>query len=256
MKKTKKLIAVSAALACITMLCACGNIDESESSSKQEATKSTAAETTAEVTQESESSADESVSETPSEEISGVVSEADSSESQESDESSANSSQDEENQERDDYGYISYVDTLIGALDYIDKIGASNIPFDDGATYVNGNGATYTRVANTQFSSTADLKEYMESYLTDEMINDRYSAILGTDTPLYIDHDGELYGIDAPKAGGFAWTNENTKLLDETDSSFTIIAEYDNFGVTDTLAIQVVKDDDGNWKTNSFSYGL
>lgn len=151
-----------------------------------------------------------------------------------------------------------YMDTayeLTGALDYIDKIGASNMPFDDSAVYTDKNGNTFAKVAGTQFANTADLREYMESYLTDLFLNDRYSGILGTDSPIYIDVNGMLYGKTDARGGGFSWTDTPLKIENVTDSSFHILAEYDNYGASETMSIEVVMDD-GSWKINWVTFGL
>lgn len=151
-----------------------------------------------------------------------------------------------------------YMDTayeLIGALDYIDKIGASNMPFDESAVYTDENGNTFAKVTRTQFSDTSDLREYMESYLTDSFLNDRYSGILGTDDPIYIDIDGMLYGKTDAKGGGFPWTDTPLKIENVTGSSFNILAEYDNYGASETMSIEVVMDD-GRWKINWVTFGL
>lgn len=151
-----------------------------------------------------------------------------------------------------------YMDTayeLTGALDYIDKIGASNMLFDESSVYTDESGNTFAKVTGTQFSDTYDLREYMESYLTDLFLNDRYSGILGTDNPTYIDVDGMLYGKTDAKGGGFSWTDTPLKIENVTDSSFNILAEYDNYGASETMSIEVVMDD-GCWKINWVTFGF
>lgn len=97
---------------------------------------------------------------------------------------------------------------LFGALNYIEQIGSGNLPKDESKTYTsNQYGADYEAVSGTQFSSTADLQSYMESYLTQPLILSRYSNLLsiyGSSSPLYIDVDGALYGKVYATSCGFA----------------------------------------------------
>lgn len=156
--------------------------------------------------------------------------------------------------ESDTY-YIELAYQLMGELDYIDKIGSSNIPFYDDTAFTDDNGDTFAQVAKTQFSDTADLREFMESCLTEDFISERYSGILDTDEPLYIDVDGILYGKQSPKGGGFYWTNSEPVIENITDSSFNILAEYDNYGASETMSIEVVMSN-GSWKINWVTFGL
>lgn len=156
--------------------------------------------------------------------------------------------------ESDTY-YIELAYQLMEKLDYIDKIGSSNIRFYDDTAFTDDNGDTFAQVAKTQFSDTADLREFMESCLTEDFISERYSGILDTDEPLYIDVDGILYGKQSPKGGGFYWTNSEPVIENITDSSFNILAEYDNYGASETMSIEVVMSN-GSWKINWVTFGL
>ena len=148
--------------------------------------------------------------------------------------------------------YAAAAKTLFGALNYIDQIGSGNLPKDETDTIqTTKSGVTYERVTKTQFSSTADLKAYLTASLTQKMIDSRYAAILGTDKPLYIDANGGLYGRQYATSGGFTWIDpEQVTISNATDSSFTASMRYDNFGVADTLTVQIVLDN-GLWKIDS-----
>lgn len=148
--------------------------------------------------------------------------------------------------------YAAAAKTLFGALNYIDQIGSGNLPKDETDTIqTTKSGVTYERVTKTQFSSTADLNAYMTASLTQKMIDSRYAAILGTDKPLYIDANGGLYGRQYATSGGFTWIDpEQVTISNATDSSFTASMRYDNFGVADTLTVQIVLDN-GLWKIDS-----
>ena len=138
--------------------------------------------------------------------------------------------------------YQQQATTLMGALNYIDQIGGGNIPFDMDTAFTDNNGNEFAKVAKTQFSSTSDLREYMESVLTKKFIDYRYSGILDTSDPRYIDYKGELYGKTSARGCGFAWSSKTPEISNITSGSFTITAEYDNYGATDYMVMNVILD--------------
>ncbi len=144
---------------------------------------------------------------------------------------------------------------LMGALDYIDCIGGGNIPKDENDT-VEQDGRQYARVA-AQFENTADLEEYMTENLSDELIQSRYSHILGGEQPYYIDVDGVLYGYVTAKGCGFPWITEDGEpvisITDVSDSSFTAVTKFDNFGGECEMQLNIIFTD-GLWKITSISY--
>lgn len=151
---------------------------------------------------------------------------------------------------------VSAARQLLGALNYIDRIGGGNIPRDD-ENAIDVDGRQFAKVS-AQFTDTADLDEYMRSYLTDSLINSRYSGILGGDEPYYIDIDGELYGYVTAKGCGFQWIMEDgepvVELKDSADDNYTITTKFDDYGAETEMEVNIVKDN-GCWKINSLSYG-
>ena len=149
---------------------------------------------------------------------------------------------------------VSAARQLLGALNYIDRIGGGNIPRDD-ENAADVDGRQFAKVS-AQFTDTADLDEYMRSYLTDSFIESRYSGILGGDEPYYIDIDGELYGYVTAKGCGFQWIMEDgepvVEIKDSSEDSFTAVAKYDDFGAESEMTINV-KMDNGSWKIDSIS---
>lgn len=149
---------------------------------------------------------------------------------------------------------VSAARQLLGALNYIDQIGGGNIPRDD-ENAIDVDGRQFAKVS-AQFTDTADLDEYMRSYLTDNFIESRYSGILGGDEPYYIDIDGELYGYVTAKGCGFQWIMEDgepvVEITDSSEDSFTAAAKYDDFGAESEMTINV-KMDNGSWKIDSIS---
>lgn len=245
MKKKNKWCCLAAALtaAMLMGLSGCGEIMTPSSSTAESnteaATEQTQAETTAvpeetEVT-ETETTAAETI---PAQE---------GSESTAAETTATSVSQETE----DNAVYEETAEHLFGALDYIDQIGAGNLSKDESDTIRSTeSGAVYEKVVKTQFSSTADLKAYMESSLTQKMIDSRYAAILGTSQPLYIDANGSLYGRQFATSGGFSWTSGKAEVSNLTDSSFTASMQYDDFGAAATLTAQIVLEN-GQWKIDA-----
>lgn len=151
---------------------------------------------------------------------------------------------------------VSAARQLLGALNYIDQIGGGNIPRDD-ENPIDVDGRQFAKVS-AQFTDTADLDEYMRSYLTDSFIESRYSGILGGDEPYYIDIDGELYGYVTAKGCGFQWIMEDgepvVELKDTADDNYTITTKFDDYGAETEMEVRIVKDN-GYWKIDSISYG-
>lgn len=151
---------------------------------------------------------------------------------------------------------VSAARQLLGALNYIDQIGGGNIPRDD-ENAIDVDGRQFAKVS-AQFTDTADLDEYMRSYLTDSFIESRYSGILGGDEPYYIDIDGELYGYVTAKGCGFQWIMEDgepvVELKDSADDNYTITTKFDDYGAEAEMEVRIVKDN-GYRKIDSISYG-
>ncbi|MGN1105901.1 MAG: hypothetical protein ACI4RH_04560 [Huintestinicola sp.] len=152
-------------------------------------------------------------------------------------------------------GLISEASRLMGALDYIDRIGGGNIHKDDN-DMIESDGRQYARVI-AQFENVSDLHEYITENLTDRFIQSRYSQITGTDQPYYIDNNGALYGYVTAKGCGYFWILENDQpvisVTDVSDDSFTAITKFDNFGGESEMKLQIVFRD-GLWKIDSISY--
>lgn len=151
---------------------------------------------------------------------------------------------------------VSAARQLLGALNYIDRIGGGNITRDD-ENAIDVDGRQFAKVS-AQFTDTADLDEYMRSYLTNSFIESRYSGILGGDEPYYIDIDGELYGYVTAKGCGFVWITEDgepvVELKDSADDNYTITTKFDDYGAEAEMEVRIVKDN-GYRKIDSISYG-
>lgn len=139
---------------------------------------------------------------------------------------------------------------LLEALNQIDKMGAGSLATDSAKTIQKGQ-AVYKKVTDSKYPDTKSIKEYLTDNMTEKMISSRYSALLGTDTPRFIDSSGELYQLDSAKSGGFAFLDEAPKISDITDTGFAVSARYDDFGAPVTMTIKAVLEE-GKWKIDSF----
>lgn len=242
-KNRQKWLAALLSAAVLTGFAGCTEVDTPVSSSDAEtaSTETTAAETTettaAETASETEPNAETTAETIPAPTESGAA------------ETTAQATAADAGNTAE---YAETAKCLLGALDYIDRIGSGNLPKDENDIVQSAKyGAVYEKVAKTQFFSTADLKGYLESNLTQKMIDARYSAILGTDQPLYIDANGGLYGRQYATSGGFAWLDpEQVEVANVTENSFAASIQYDNFGATAVLTVQIVMDG-GQWKIDS-----
>lgn len=233
----KKILAMIGAVCLILTSCSAVNDKPAETSGET----TTLAVSEAETTQNSGTAEQANVSESTPDETEAATDEPD-------------APTDDEITEDDEL--VSTARQLLGALNYIDQIGGGNIPRDD-ENAIDVDGRQFAKVS-AQFTDTADLDEYMRSYLTDSFIESRYSGILGGDEPYYIDIDGELYGYVTAKGCGFQWIMEDgepvVELKDPADDNYTITTKFDDYGAETEMEVRIVKDN-GYRKIDSISYG-
>ena len=149
---------------------------------------------------------------------------------------------------------IQEAQTIIAALNRIDLIGAGALTFDSDSEYTDADGNIYHKVTDSEFGSTADLREYMNTYLTQEMIEERYLGILDGEQPMCIDVEGELYIKYASRGGGFAFSDIEPVIEKSSEDGYSILTEYDNYGALETMDIGVRKED-GVYKIYNIVFG-
>ena len=211
----------------------------SESSSMTDSTEERS-ENSVFTTTETAAETEAATEETPSESILTTADDAPESESESESEASLSDCSDT-------------AERLMQALNAIDQLGGGNIVFDTSDTITTSDGRTYAKVADTRFFSTDDIREFMEESLTEKMIAQRYSAMVGDSDARYIDTETGLYGDTAAKGCGFPWTGAVPVISDITEDSFTAAAEYDDYGSTSVLMMHIVLDQ-GVWKIDAIEY--
>ncbi len=156
------------------------------------------------------------------------------------------------------------------AINIIDQLGGYGIDIDyDTSDYFDSHdGSRCYRITEPGFSCVADVRNYMTTYLTDSYIANRYAGLLDTDTPFLVDITTDndptphLYwrcppkSCGAQKGCGFQWTGKEPIIEKQTDDMYTILAEYDNYGSPETMAMIIIPDTDGTWKINMITFGL
>lgn len=139
--------------------------------------------------------------------------------------------------------------SFIGAIDYIEFISSGGLHADESNIY-NYNGFDYAPVVKTQFSSVADVEFFMQSVMTQKLINSRYYSVLNGEYPELIDVEGVLYEKVGGKGAAFSLNNiTNFDFENVTENTADMILPYNDYGVDTTLTICLVKEN-GIWKAD------
>ncbi len=142
---------------------------------------------------------------------------------------------------------------LIRALNTMERLVGGGLRYD-ADTVCTINETTYYKVTDMDFANTNDIRCYEEKYLTQDMISERYSAIVGGSSPIYIDADAGLYMQDSAK-GFYIFSDKELNIEKSFEDGYSILAGYDNFGETETADIRIVNVN-GTWKICGISFGL
>lgn len=142
---------------------------------------------------------------------------------------------------------------IIGALNMLERLDGCGLQFDADTVYT-VNGTVYHKVTVSDFTDTASIRSYEEMYLTQDMINERYSNIVDGDSPAFIDAEDGLYMKDSAR-GFYIFSDTEPKIEKTSEEGYSILAEYDNFGETTTADIRIINVD-GTWKISGISFGI
>lgn len=142
---------------------------------------------------------------------------------------------------------------LIRALNTMERLVGGGLRYD-ADTVCTINETTYYKVTDMDFANTNDIRCYEEKYLTQDMISERYSAIVGGNSPIYIDADDGFYMKDSAK-GFYIFSDTELNIEKSFEDGYSILAGYDNFGDTETADIRIVNVN-GTWKICGISFGL
>lgn len=147
--------------------------------------------------------------------------------------------------------YDEILEPLLNGLGEIDRLYCTNIPYDTEDTFTDeATGMEFARAVDSRFSSTSDISEFIDIFITKNLRESRYLAIIDSDNPMYVDRDGKLYLRQSGKGGGFAWTGEKAVVEVSDENSFTVKKAYDDFGASAMARITVVNTEAG-WRIDS-----
>jgi len=133
------------------------------------------------------------------------------------------------------------------AINLIDNWGIGNVEYDINDS-IYQNDRTYYRVSNEALSMEY-LREYTLGNITEDFYNRRYKSMFEGDNPRFISYNGSVYVNPIQTSCGFSWTDYVSIEPDDkavTSSSFTIVMNYDDFGATSTMRINVVLENGKN----------
>lgn len=138
---------------------------------------------------------------------------------------------------------------LLKNLNIIDRMGGCAVE-NDYENPVEYNGRSFRKVLETDYSSKADIDNFVSAYMTGEA-KDYFSFLTSGERNIFEEIDGELYVADESRGCGFNWTNE-TEIKNSDENGFTVIAYYEDYGAISSAEINIVNDG-GFWKIESYN---
>ncbi|MCQ2530540.1 MAG: hypothetical protein MJ086_04710 [Lachnospiraceae bacterium] len=148
---------------------------------------------------------------------------------------------------------------LITAINDLNALSSGAIDIDDDVIYTSPEGYVYNLVTDPQFQNFGDISKFLDDYFTLDFAVENYPWLAtpgqeeGIQQFLYIQEDSVPTGLYMVQAGkGFTVFDPNADLTfeDVTEGSFTAVFDFDNFGMTDTARMDIVKDN-GLWKIDN-----
>ena len=229
----------------------CGNVTNHETETSSAVTTETATEATTETTETSSEAATE-ITEPPTEATADVTTQNEANAEVTAEPTSFTAP---ETQSSTDHTAptTEQAQELIRALNTMERLVGGGLRYD-ADTVCTINETTYYNVTDMDFANTNDIRCYEERYLTQAMISERYSAIVGGSSPIYIDADDGLYMKDSAK-GFYIFSDTELNIEKSFEDGYSILAGYDNFGETETADIRIVNVN-GTWKICGISFGL
>ena len=229
----------------------CGNVTNHETETSSAVTTETAAEATTETTETSSEAATE-ITETTTEATADVTTqnEANAEVTAEPTSFTAPETQSSTDQTAPT---TEQAQELIRALNMMERLVGAALQYDID-TVCTVNGIAYYKVTGSDFASTEDIRRYEKKYLTNDMISERYSAVVDGDTPIYADTENGLCMKDSAK-GFYIFSDTEPNIEKSSEEGYSILADYDNFGAKETADIRIVNVN-GTWKICGISFGL
>ena len=145
--------------------------------------------------------------------------------------------------------YRSVAEELLLNLDTIEKLNEFSVKCNIDIS-AEKDGVTFYKTVDRNYSSTADVNNYLSMNLTESLIADRYGNITGGNNPVLKDVNGDLYvRKNYEKGDGFNWNK------DESGNIILEISETNSekFTVHSSGHIITIVNDNSLWKVDSIN---
>ena len=227
----------------------CGNVTNHETETSSAVTTETATEATTETTETSSEAATE-ITEPPTEATADVTTQNEANAEVTAEPTSNNVPDSSSDQSAPT---IEQAQELIRALNMMERLAGGGLQYD-AEIVCTVNGISYYKVTDPDFANTEDIRRYEEKYLTQDMISERYTAVVDGDTPIYADAENGLCMKDSAK-GFYIFSDTEPNIEKTSEEGYSILADYDNFGAKETADIRIINVN-GIWKICGISFGL
>ena len=136
------------------------------------------------------------------------------------------------------------------AINFADELMTScGLNTDTTQEYVSENGNIYHKVVDGSFRSTADIRNYFTTYMTESYISSRYDNLYGSSNSKCIDVNGELYLEYRPIGGIYSFTNDTPVIVasENYEGGYSIKLRDTAYGSDSIVVVDVIREDE-RWK--------
>lgn len=136
------------------------------------------------------------------------------------------------------------------ALNFADELMTScGLNTDTTQEYVSENGNIYHKVVDGSFRSTADIRNYFTTYMTESYISSRYDNLYGSSNSKCIDVNGELYLEYRPIGGIYSFYNDTPVIVasENYEEGYSIKLRANCYGSDIIVVVDVIREDE-RWK--------
>lgn len=136
------------------------------------------------------------------------------------------------------------------ALTFADRLMTSaGLNTDTTQEYVSENGNIYHKVVDGSFRSTADIRNYFTTYMTESYISSCCGNLYGSSNSKCIDVNGELYLEYRPMGGIYSFTNDTPVIVasENYEGGYSIKLRDTAYGSDSIVVVDVIREDE-RWK--------
>lgn len=129
--------------------------------------------------------------------------------------------------------------SLLESFNVVDGIYGGKIDKDTSKTRMIGS-VKYAKITDARFQTKNNLLDYMNSFMTENMINNRYADIFDSDDAWCAEFDGELYGKVSARASGYTFVGTPV-FSNITENTAEMTVSYDDYGSTSDMIFNLKK---------------